>query len=66
LVEQGGNGALHAPDDAAGMGESLRVLLSDKKALLRARQRSRELAYGFDLKKVVSAYEKLLREAASR
>jgi glycosyltransferase involved in cell wall biosynthesis len=64
LVNDGGNGSLHEPSDEDGMAESLRRLLSDKRDLLRARQRSRELARKFDLTEVVRAYDKLLREAA--
>ena len=64
LVNDGGNGSLHEPSDEDGMAESLRRLLSDKRDLLRARQRSRELAYKFDLTEVVRTYNELLREAA--
>jgi len=63
LVKDGGNGSLHEPSDEDGMAESLRRLLSNKRDLLRARKRSRELARKFDLTEVVRAYDELLGEA---
>jgi len=63
LVEEGQNGFLHAAGDTAGMQASLRLLLTDRAVLQKARERSRSLAHRFDLTAVVDAYERLLQEA---
>jgi glycosyltransferase involved in cell wall biosynthesis len=57
-----GNGSLHAPDDADGMEQSLRALLSDPAALFLARQKSLELAQAFDIEHVVDEYEGIFKE----
>jgi glycosyltransferase involved in cell wall biosynthesis len=61
LVVPGENGALHDWTDAEGLAASLRALLSDPAALLRARRNSLVIAQKFDLPLIVEAYEKFLR-----
>jgi len=64
IVEPDQNGYLFPPDDAAGMQNGLRILLSDPKKLLAARQRSRQFASRFDVNKIVASYNDLLRKVA--
>ncbi|MBI3172937.1 MAG: glycosyltransferase family 4 protein [Chloroflexi bacterium] len=59
LVEQGGNGFLHEPADLDGFVFSLRSLLSDESALLRARNASLKIAHRFDLVRIVDRYESI-------
>ncbi len=51
--------------DSAGLSASLRLLLSDTSALRRAREKSLQLAEKFDIRRVVDAYENLLKEACA-
>lgn len=62
LVESGRNGFLHNWDDAQGMADSLRVLLTDSARLTNARLHSLEIAQGFDMGRVLDAYEELFTE----
>jgi glycosyltransferase involved in cell wall biosynthesis len=64
IIEQGENGFLVEPGDAAGYEQGLRELLSDPARLLEARRASRSLASRFDIEKVVGAYIDLFAEAA--
>ncbi len=66
VVEPGRNGALHDPDDAAGMLQSLRALLADTTALAQAQACSREIAQRFDLEAVASSYETIFAEVVAR
>ncbi len=64
LVEQGGNGFLHDPADLDGFVSSLRSLLVDDDALLRARNASLKIAHRFDLVHIVDRYETIFSKAA--
>ena len=66
LVAEGENGFLLAPDDHAGFVTALRALLTDPARLLAFRRASRAHSARFDLKAVVTAYERLFLEAAGR
>jgi glycosyltransferase involved in cell wall biosynthesis len=64
LVEQGQNGFLHEPSDVDGFVASLRSLLMDDGALLRARNASLKIAHRFDLVHIVDRYENMFAKAA--
>ena len=62
IVEPDQNGYLFSPDDAAGMQDGLRSLLSNPEKLLELRQQSRKLASRFDLNRIVTSYTDVFRE----
>jgi glycosyltransferase involved in cell wall biosynthesis len=64
VVDEGRNGFMIDPQDAAGFAAALRRLLSDPHALQAFRQESRALAARFDLDKIVAQYEQVLAEAS--
>lgn len=57
LVEEGENGFLRKPSDVDGFVSSLRFLLSDNTALLRARNASLRISHQFDIVHIVERYE---------
>jgi L-malate glycosyltransferase len=65
LVEPGYNGFLADPGDREALSGALRNLLSDHKALLKARQASLALAHRFDIRAVVDKYETIFQEIVS-
>lgn len=66
LVEHAKNGFLHRAGDIPSFVESLRRLLADPGALLRARMASLEISQKFDLTQIVAHYENVLLEAAKK
>jgi len=62
IVETDHNGFLFSPDDAAGMQNGLRSLLSDPTLLKRFRVISRHKAGSFDLSKIVTEYTEVISE----
>ena len=62
LVEDGRNGYLLHPDDAAGFEREVRGLLSDRERLLQFRQHSRAMAGRFDIRKVGVEFEQLFMD----
>jgi len=64
VVDEGRNGFMIDPQDAAGFAAALRRLLSDPRELQAFRQESRALAARFDIEKIVAQYEQVLAEAS--
>ena len=62
LVKPGYNGFLADSGDRQALSGALRSLLSDRNALQKARQASRDLSDRFDIKTVVDRYETIFRE----
>lgn len=65
LVDEGRNGYLFEPSDAAGFEGALRELLGDREKLQSFRLASRAWAQKFELNGIVAQYEDLLRRAIS-
>lgn len=66
VVQPGINGVLHAPEDAAGFEQSLRMLLTDSEKLLRFRLASREFAKKFDNAAITEQYERVFCQVFHR
>ena len=66
LVEDGQNGRLCDPLDAACFAQALGEVLSDQNRLLAFRQRSRQLASRFDLDAVVQSYLQIFQAIRER
>ena len=65
IVENGANGRLVAPEDAAGLYAALEALLGDPEELAAISDRNRQKSQEFGVTRMADAYETIYREIAS-
>jgi glycosyltransferase involved in cell wall biosynthesis len=66
LVEQGKNGFLIETDNREGFENALRILLEDRARLHAFRLASRQMAYRFDLNRVVESYKQIFHDCLNK